>query len=145
MDPIRYKTISDSREFAAVLKLRREIFIEEQGIPVHLEMDNLDEESTHIIALDFTGRCIGTGRLSIYSLEKGILSRIAVHKNYRKAGIGKEIIIRLEELAKEKKLVHLELKPHSYLEKFYKHLGYVKIQDAEKVGEHQLILMRKII
>jgi len=130
-------------DITAALNLRKKVFVEEQGIPINMEIDGKDDRSIHIVALN-NEKVVGTGRLTLEN-ERGIISRIAVHKEYRSIGLGKKIILFLEQLAKDKQIQQLLLTPHKYLEKFYATLGYLEYGNTVKVGKHTLINMMKSI
>ena len=42
--------------------IRRTVFIEEQLIPEHLELDGLDDVCSHVLALSQSGEAVGAGR-----------------------------------------------------------------------------------
>ena len=140
---ITFRIAQTDNEIEEAINLRKKVFVEEQNIPLHLEIDGKDKESIHTLAT-INNEVIGTGRLTIED-KHGILSRIAIDKNYRGLGLGGKIVNRLEEEAIKQKLISLTLKPHIYLEKFYRVLGYVKYGETEKVGEHELINMKKML
>ncbi|MFV2056623.1 MAG: GNAT family N-acetyltransferase [Thiohalomonadales bacterium] len=77
-------------------EIRRTVFIEEQQVPEELEWDELDPSCLHVLALDSHSDIpVGTGRLS----TDGKIGRMAVIKQYRRRGIGCEILKKLIELA----------------------------------------------
>jgi len=125
-----------------VLELRRIVFIEEQNIPENLELDQKDEISVHVAAF-VEGQCVATGRLTPVTDKYAVLSRIAIHKEYRSKGLGKEVVKFLEKESVLRGFKDVSLNPHAYLEDFYNRLGYKKIKDLENVGSHPLILMEK--
>lgn len=127
----------------AAMNLRKKVFVKEQEIPLSLELDGNDGRSMHVVAIN-DEKVVGTGRLTIEN-ERGIISRIAIEKEYRSIGLGKKIILLLEQEAKDKKVKKLVLTPHKYLEEFYKSLGYLEYGNTEIVGKHTLINMMKSI
>lgn len=132
-------------ELAAGLKLRQDIFVEEQEIPRELDEDGKDETSIHVIALNENAAIIGYGRLSPNG-SHGVLSRIAIHTDYRGHGLGKQIVMALDAHAVELGLKKLSLSPHVYLERFYASLGYQKIEGSSgRVGPNDLIEMEKTL
>ena len=123
--------------------IREQIFIVEQGIPRALEQDGLDTASIHVLA-----RCDGapaaTGRLTIASASEGVLARIAVLPDYRGMGLGKRVVQHLEALARREGLSTVSLKPHHYLEDFYRKMGYTTVPGSfSTAGPHPLITMTK--
>ncbi len=139
------KFVDSSEEMKKAQSLRIEVFVKEQGIPEHLEIDEKDDVSYHAIAIEeTTNEIIGTGRLTPKSDKEGTLARIAISKKARKMGIGKKIMILLEEKARSLGIQSLDLTPHKYLEKFYNSLGYTTINENEgEVAGHALIRMKK--
>ncbi|MCB1093402.1 MAG: GNAT family N-acetyltransferase, partial [Verrucomicrobiae bacterium] len=56
------------------MRIRRIVFIEEQGVSEALEIDGRDPECVHALARDGSGEVIGTARL----LPEGKIGRVAV-------------------------------------------------------------------
>jgi predicted GNAT family N-acyltransferase len=87
--PIRWTT--DPAERAGALALRERVFCGEQGVPAHEELDGLDDEAAHLVALDGGERVIGTLRL----LEHGgtaKVGRVAVDAAWRRRGIAQRML-----------------------------------------------------
>jgi predicted GNAT family N-acyltransferase len=143
MKNIKFKIASSQSEINEVLKMRHSIFVVEQGIPKELDDDGKDEDSIHLLVYS-TDEIIASGRLTIQK-QDGVLSRIAVKAFYRSLGIGKKLVLELEQIAKEMGVKKLSLTPHAYLEKFYVNLGYQKTNITEKVDKYDLLKMIKII
>ena len=112
--------------------LRIEVFVREQKVPMELELDEKDhnENTVHIGYFD-NNKLIGVARL--IDLDKDIIhiGRVAIDKDYRGKGIGREIIIGCETIAKDilKREVIIELSAQIQAEKFYKSLGYNRVND----------------
>ena len=136
---------STSLHYFEIIALRKSVFVEEQGIPPHLEMDGKDDESVFSIATDEDNHVIAAGRLTIVDQNEGVVSRIVVRNDHRGKGIARKIVDHLEAQAKQKEITLLTLKPHDYLHDFYASLGYKKYGEAEYVGKHALFNMEKII
>ncbi|MDN5871695.1 MAG: GNAT family N-acetyltransferase [Nitrococcus sp.] len=68
--------------------VRRRVFIEEQGIPVELEWDELDRASRHIVGMTDYDTPIGTVRLT----PNAHVGRMAVLPVWRRRGIGKQLL-----------------------------------------------------
>ncbi|MEU7517948.1 GNAT family N-acetyltransferase, partial [Streptomyces sp. NPDC042898] len=47
----------------ACFAVRREVFVEEQGVPQELEYDTYDSTAVHVLAVREDGLPLGTGRL----------------------------------------------------------------------------------
>ena len=68
---------------------------------------------------------------------------MAVLPEYRKSGVGRLLVRKLEELGAEAKVKRITLHPHYYLERFYAELGYSRFGGEETAGPHRLIEMEK--
>jgi len=129
---------------AQARQIRREVFVEEQGIPAHLDPDGLDESAFHVLCRA-DDEIVGTGRLVIVGNTTGVLGRIAVRSVYRSNGLGRRIVHELESIAIAQNLTVLSLQPHKHLEGFYQSLGYHTVPGTDFVGDHELLTMEKEI
>ena len=139
--PVEIRTVETARELDAALAIRRRVFVREQGIPEEIEVDGRDERATHVLIFD-AGRPVATGRVVVDGAE-ATLARIAVVPEARGRGLGRRIVEELERLAAEQGARRFELRPHDYLEPFYRRLGYARVSEGEVVAGHRLIRMRK--
>ena len=67
--------------------IRFEVFVDEQGVPAGIELDEQDAQCLHALAYD-NGRAIGTGRL----LPDGHIGRMAILKSWRGRGAGRALL-----------------------------------------------------
>lgn len=140
---IQVKQVTSTHELALAQQIRRQVFVEEQGIPAALEYDDADATAIHVLV--YRGDvAIATGRLLIEADGSGSLGRIAVLASERGKEIGGQVVQLLEECARRAGVHHLVLHPHFYLEHFYATLGYQAIPGSDStVGQHRLIAMEK--
>lgn len=78
-------------------RIRLAVFVEEQGVPAELEMDEMDARCLHALAFQ-EDLAVGTGRL----LPDGHIGRMAVIKSWRGRGVGGALLRRLVEAARER-------------------------------------------
>lgn len=130
-------------------KLRTEVFVNEQNVPIELELDEKDN-SEHTIHIGyFNGdELIGVARLIDMDKEVIHIGRVAIDKNHRGEGIGHKLILGCEDIAKKvlNRDFNIELSAQVYVETFYKKLGYNRINNNIYIDagiEH--IDMRKTI
>ncbi|EMA42365.1 GNAT family N-acetyltransferase [Halobiforma nitratireducens] len=111
----------DEREDA--FAVRQHVFVEEQGVDEELEYDGHDADAVHVVAYD-DGEPVGTARLR--ELEDGIgkVERVAVRESRRGEGIGRKLMVTLEERAAERGLATLTLHSQTHAAEFYDLLGY---------------------
>lgn len=143
------RVLKSEKEHSLGFKLRTEVFVNEQNVPIELELDEKDN-SEHTIHIGYfkDDKLIGVARL--IDMDKDIIhiGRVAIDKNHRGEGIGYKLILGCEDIAKKvlNKDFTIELGAQLYAENFYKKLGYNRINNniyIEAGIEH--IDMRKTI
>ena len=82
--------IVETRDIALCRKLRRVVFIEEQGVSEADEVDDLDDVALHLLAL-LDGVAVGSARLLVQG-EVGKIGRVCVLSQARGTGIGAALI-----------------------------------------------------
>ena len=120
--------ITTEEERRQGLDIRKEVFVQEQNVPVELEVDDKERIATHVLAFDPEGRPVATGRIRPYAEGVAKFERIAVLRSARTGGYGRAVMEKLEQLAREElgaKTFVLEAQVHA--EKFYEKLGYVNV------------------
>ena len=122
MFDVKIALTSQQREDA--FSIRNKVFVEEQGVPVTLELDELDKTATHFVV--YTAETpIGAGRLRETTPGTGKVERICVLPEYRGRQLGKLVMNSLEKHAKKEGLEKIVLNSQSYAIPFYEKLGYV--------------------
>jgi predicted GNAT family N-acyltransferase len=99
------------------------VFIEEQNVPIDIEIDGLDDKSEHVIAY-IEDKPVGCARIRINNFAK--LERIAVMRNYRDKGLGRKITEFLIDYCKQKNIDEIRLHAQLYTTDFYKRLGFIE-------------------
>lgn len=104
--------------------VRKKVFVEEQGVPLSLEIDEFDEIATHFVVYS-EEKPIGAGRFR--EIEKGIgkVERVCVLKEYRGKHIGNLVMHALEKHASENGFQKILLNAQSYAVPFYEKLGFI--------------------
>ncbi|QLH83377.1 GNAT family N-acetyltransferase [Halosimplex pelagicum] len=122
----------------AVLAVRREVFIEEQGVPEDIEMDGKDDEAIHFVALDGDSaddEPVGAARLREVEPGVGKVERVAVVADRRGEGLGRALMDRLEATAADRGIDRLVMHAQTHVEAFYRRLGYETTSDVfEEAG-----------
>ena len=104
----------------ALRRVRRRVFTTEMGLPVTLEVDELDTECIHWAAENSDGHIIGCLRMT----KDGAISRVAVIDDYRGHGIGYSLVELAVQRAKRFALNHVRLDAQSAAVEFYRKLGF---------------------
>ena len=143
------KILKSEEELNLGFALRIEVFVREQNVPLELELDEKDHsENTVHIGYFHDDKLIGVARLIDMDKDVIHIGRVAIDKNYRGKGIGRDLIIGCETTAKLilKREVTIELSAQIQAEKFYESLGYNRVNDKIYLDagiEH--VDMRKVI
>jgi len=101
-------------------RVREEVFVREQGVPIEMEWDEWDERCVHALAIDRAGQAIGTGRL----LPDGRIGRMAVLRAWRGRGVGAAILEALMQQARERRMAEITLHAQTYATGFYERHGF---------------------
>lgn len=143
------KILESKEEINLGFALRIEVFVREQNVPVELELDDKDHSMNTVHIGYFNGdKLIGVARLIDMDKDVIHIGRVAIGREYRGRGIGHEVIIGCENIAKQilKKEIIIELSAQIQAEKFYESLGYNRVNDKIYLDagiEH--VDMRKVI
>jgi predicted GNAT family N-acyltransferase len=128
----------------ACLRIRWTVFVEEQGVPPSLEVDEYDSKPTtvHLLA-SYRGVPAGAGRF--VSLEDGLIKigRLAVIDDVRGKGFGKLLLRALEEEARRRGARQATLGAQVHARAFYEGEGYSAIGDVFDDAGIPHIEMRK--
>lgn len=115
--------IEITRDIATCQRLRRVVFIEEQGVSEEDEVDGLDPEAIHLLA--FAGdEPVGTARLLVKG-SVGKIGRVCVLPMARGTGLGARLIrTALEVLQGQPGVSEAYLGSQSHATGFYEKLGF---------------------
>jgi predicted GNAT family N-acyltransferase len=105
--------------------IRYQVFVDEQKVPIELEIDDDDPLAAHILCI-VDGQPVGTGRI----LLDGHIGRLAVLQANRKQGYGNKILKHLELIAQENELTEVFLNAQVTAISFYEKRGYMIISDV---------------
>ncbi|WWC90298.1 uncharacterized protein L201_005231 [Kwoniella dendrophila CBS 6074] len=133
-----------SEDIGRCMKIRKEVFVDEQGYDISIETNNDDNRSTHFLLLLNEQIPIGTLR---FINENNQLGRFAILKEYRGLGLGKPLLIAVHDYVKAKggKEVWCQSQAGDPTQGgvdatgFYKRLGYIDKGDRyiKEGTEHQ--------
>lgn len=104
---------------AAIANVRREVFIQEQGVPEHLEWETDDAEYRWFVAETRLG-LIGIVRLS----PRGRIGRMAVRRAFRGKGVGGALLQAALDAARQAGCKDIELSAQTHALAFYARHGF---------------------
>jgi predicted GNAT family N-acyltransferase len=134
----------DSALMTEAFRLRCEVFVVEQGVPVELELDELDASATHLVAI-CDEEVVGTLRILEHEGAAKI-GRVAVRAAARGTGIGARLMDRAAAIALARGFVEIVLHAQVTVAGFYRRLGYVEEGDLfEEAGIPHVSMRKKIV
>jgi predicted GNAT family N-acyltransferase len=111
---------------AEASRIRFRVFVEEQGVPRDIELDERDPDCVHALAYEH-GKVVGTGRLLPREEGAGAAARIgrmAVLAESRGRGIGSRILESLIGKARERGEKRVALSAQVHAVEFYRSHGF---------------------
>jgi len=118
----RLLTASDN-EFAHCAAIRMKVFVEEQLVPPEEEIDDLDAEALHVLALS-DDHPVGTGRLLVHDDSTAKVGRMAVLPEFRGQGVGSAILEALLVMARQRGFQTVRLAAQMHAIPFYERFGF---------------------
>ena len=123
--PVVDVAVGDWRELGtAAGAIRREVFIEEQGIPAEMEWDAADASCLHALARNRFGMPLATGRLLEHVPGVAKIGRMAVLRAMRGTQIGRQVLDALMAHAKQQGYREVLLHAQLSAENFYLRAGF---------------------
>jgi predicted GNAT family N-acyltransferase len=114
---------------ADATRLRRDVFVGEQGVDPQVEADAHDRTAQHAVVRGEDGAVLATGRLLDPGgdLARGRVGRMAVAPAHRGAGHGAVALRALEVAARARGLIGIELHAQEHAAGFYDRQGYGRV------------------
>ena len=123
MGKLSYKLVASDRELKGAFEVRRQVFVEEQGISEDIELDDYDREALHMVVKDGE-KVIGTARVLFLVANQAKIERMAILKPFRRQGIGSRIITFLNEELRNRQINQVFLHAQHSVVAFYKSCGF---------------------
>jgi len=142
MSKFSYKLVTGDVELQEAFEVRREVFVREQGISESLVFDEHDREALHMVGKDGE-RVIGSARVQFLADNQAKLERMAVLKRYRRKGIGKEMLLFLDAVWKDKQVQQVIIHAQLEVVPFYKLCGFDELGLPFREAGIEHIKMRK--
>ena len=123
--------VQNQEQLEACFAIRKAIFVEEQGVPAEDEFDQYDAlhtEARHIL-VHVDGEPAASARLRVVE-QTAKLERICVMMEYRKHGLGRVLIDKLEQMSLDQGLTKAKLHAQVQASGFYERLGYAPASDV---------------
>ena len=143
MEELTVKLVETEDEMEGALGVRFRVFVAEQHVPMDEELDEFDSVATHAI-VSHRGEIVATGRI-VYGNEDSAarIGRMAVDVEWRRKGLGGQLLRFLEEEASAQGVSTYILNAQEYVKEFYANHGYVERGGTFLEADIVHILMRK--
>jgi predicted GNAT family N-acyltransferase len=122
---VEVREARDEAERAAALAIRRAVFVDEQDVPVELELDGRDDDAVHLVAVR-DGEIVATCRLVAHGATVH-LGRLAVDAAARRQGIAALLLRAAEAWARAHAAERLALSAQTYAAALYTGAGYATV------------------
>jgi len=110
---------------AAAKSIRLAVFVQEQGVPLAMEMDAADAGALHALALNRLGVALATGRLLDVEQGDARIGRMAVVQAMRGSGVGRSVLDALVQAARMRGCREVRLHAQIGAAAFYRRAGFV--------------------
>lgn len=121
--PLTIKQACWRNDKALLQKLRKDVFIIEQGIAIADEWDEYDNDAQHYIAW-LEHQAIGCARVILTSPTAAKIGRVAIIKSQRKQGYATLLMQALMQTLQAQGIEQLALDAQLYICDFYSALGF---------------------
>jgi len=105
--------------------LRKEVFVQEQGIDPALEWDEEDAHCVHAVLCNHLGVPVATGRLLPSHQGVAKIGRMAVLRRLRETGLGRQVLLALVAQARQRGDTQVLLHAQRSAQGFYHRLGFM--------------------
>jgi predicted GNAT family N-acyltransferase len=136
------RPIRDHQEFAEVLRVRIQVFVEEQGGPIEEEPDPWDSSARHFAAV-FRGRVVGTARVYLPAHRVAKVGRVGLLPEFRRRGWGRLLMEEVLRYASALGVSEVVLDAQLAVLPFYERLGFTSIGEPFVDAGVPHVMMRR--
>ena len=137
------KSPETALEWEKYFNFRWEMLRKPLGMSKDTIKDELEDRSFHLIAVNDKEEIIGSGRLHFNNGNEGQIRYMAVTNSIQRKGLGSEIVLELENIAKNEGIQEMVLNARENAINFYLSLGYKKKEPYKSDTGIPHITMRK--
>ncbi len=142
--PSTITIVQTPAERDACYDIRKAVFVEEQAVPLELEMDEYDDSATHFLLRDAEQTPLATARLlDKHGLAK--IGRVAVIKEARGRGLGLTLMQFVLDEATRRGFAEALLDSQTYAVPFYERLGFAaEGEEFDDAGIPHFLMRRRL-
>lgn len=122
---LEYKWTTDlkTKTYRDALRLRKEVFVDEQQVSIEEEIDAFEDNCYHLVAY-IDNAAVATGRILPQSEQDALYQRVAVLKEARGLGYGRDLIIEMLDKSKTLGFKEASLHGQDHAIPFYEKIGF---------------------
>ncbi|MBP2251737.1 putative GNAT family N-acyltransferase [Halarchaeum solikamskense] len=120
------EVVETAAAFREALAVRYAVFVDEQGVPASVEVDDHEAEATHFLAR-VDGAAVGTARYRTAESGAAKIERVAVRDTHRGEGWGARLMDAAEARAREAGHDRAVLDAQTSAAGFYAARGYERV------------------
>ncbi|WP_067618705.1 GNAT family N-acetyltransferase [Alicyclobacillus acidiphilus] len=126
---MRVVHVRTQEDLDVCLRIRKEVFVDEQNVPIAEEIDDQDVVGVgnHLYLVDDADTPVATARFKPYDHQTAKIQRVAVRADYRGQGFGRKVMEAVEAMAADRGYAYAVLDAQCHAEGFYQGLGYQTI------------------
>ena len=123
--------------------IRKTVFVEEQAVPLELELDEYDDTATHFLLRDGDTPLATARLLDKHGLAK--IGRVAVLREARGRGLGLVVMRAVLDEARRQGFEEAVLDSQTYAIPFYERLGFVaEGEEFDDAGIPHFLMRRRL-
>ena len=120
------KPPESKKEWQNYFIFRWELLRKPLGMSKESLEDDIEDSSYHLMGINDENDVIASGRVHFNDKKEAQIRYMAVKDNYKRKGIGSEIVIKLEDYASSKGAIRMVLNARENALSFYLSLGYIE-------------------
>lgn len=118
-----WTTDIESATYKDALKIRKKVFVDEQKVPLELEIDELEDKTLHVVGY-FNQKAVATARIYEKYSKTYKIQRVAVDSDLRGQQLGAQLMHEVERYTTAMGGQALILDAQDYAMPFYEKLGF---------------------
>ncbi len=141
--PVSITIARTSEERKACFAIREAVFVQEQAVPLELEMDEYDDTATHFL-LSEEEMPLATARL-LNKHGRAKIGRVAVLRHARGRGLGLMLMQAVLDEARRQGFAEAVLDSQTYAIPFYERLGFAaEGEEFDDAGLPHFLMRRRL-
>jgi len=143
LENITIKVATSPADQDECFTIRKAVFVEEQAVPLELELDEYDSTAVHFLLREGNTPLATARLLDKHGLAK--IGRVAVLKATRGRGLGQRLMEAVIDEARQRGFTESVLDSQTYAIPFYARLGYIAEGDEfDDAGIPHFLMRRKL-